>query len=222
MKVTKDLRMSIVGLITGIMLGFFVLSVGDVKADILERTDWKTCITPEVFVLDEIFKDYEEPETLYTTTGVHMRAYPNTGAESIEVLKRNTEVTAVADYSGWTKVLSEDENGDEIFYYIWNQYLSEEKQTDTYLGRFKITAYCNCSSCCGKWAGGATASGTTPTAGRTVAMGGIAFGTKLSINGHIYTVEDRGTPYGHVDIYFNSHSEALNFGLKYADVYRVD
>ena len=38
----------------------------------------------------------------------------------------------------------------------------------------------------------------------------------LLINGTVYTVEDLGTPYGHVDIYFGSHSEALAFGLQSA------
>ena len=91
-----------------------------------------------------------------------------------------------------------------------------------YLGRFKLTAYCNCPICCGKWSGGGTASGTTPTPGRTIAMAGVPFGTKLSINGQIYTVEDRGTAYGHVDIFMGSHSQALSFGMKYADVYQVN
>ena len=91
-----------------------------------------------------------------------------------------------------------------------------------YLGRFKLTAYCSCSICCGKWSGGGTASGTTPTPGRTIAMAGVPFGTKLSINGQIYTVEDRGTAYGHVDIFMGSHSQALSFGMKYADVYQVN
>ncbi|MGN0322729.1 MAG: hypothetical protein ACI4DZ_06420 [Oliverpabstia sp.] len=92
----------------------------------------------------------------------------------------------------------------------------------TYLGRFKLTAYCTCSICCGKWAGGGTASGAAPTPGRTVAMAGVPFGTKLSINGHIYVVEDRGTAYGHVDILMASHEAALQFGAKYADVYQVE
>ena len=90
----------------------------------------------------------------------------------------------------------------------------------TYLGNFTLTAYCNCAQCCGT-AGNLTASGTVPTAGRTVAMAGVPFGTKLLINGTVYTVEDLGTPYGHVDIYCGSHSEALSFGLQSADVYQV-
>jgi len=91
----------------------------------------------------------------------------------------------------------------------------------TYLGTFTLTAYCNCAQCCGT-AGNLTASGTVPTAGRTVAMAGVPFGTQLLINGTVYTVEDLGTPYGHVDIYCGSHSEALAFGLQSAEVYRLN
>ncbi len=98
----------------------------------------------------------------------------------------------------------------------------EEAAKGKYLGKFKLTSYCKCEKCCGKWAGGNTASGTTPTAGRTIAMGGLPFGTKLMIDGKIYVVEDRGTVYGHIDIFQNSHAEALSFGLKYADVYLVE
>ena len=100
----------------------------------------------------------------------------------------------------------------------------EESSSDsgqgTYLGNFTLTAYCNCAQCCGT-AGNLTASGTVPAAGRTVAMAGVPFGTQLLINGNVYTVEDLGTPYGHVDIFFDSHSDALAFGLQYADVYQL-
>ena len=98
---------------------------------------------------------------------------------------------------------------------------SSSSSQGTYLGTFTLTAYCNCAQCCGT-AGNLTASGTVPTAGRTVAMAGVPFGTQLLINGNVYTVEDLGTPYGHVDIYFNSHSEALAFGLQSAEVYRLN
>lgn len=98
---------------------------------------------------------------------------------------------------------------------------SSSSSSGTYLGRFKLTGYCSCSICTGQWSGGSTASGTTPTAGRTIAMGGVPFGTKLMINGQVYTVEDRGTAYGHVDIFCSSHSEALSFGVQYADVYQL-
>ena len=142
--------------------------------------------------------------------------------KSLVHLSPYTEVTAVADYKGWTKISVLNENGKYSYFYLWNEYLTDEKRKEEYLGKFKLTAYCNCSRCCGKWAGGATASGVMPSVGRTVAMGGVPFGTKLMIDGNVYTVEDRGTPYGHVDIYHGSHSDALQFGLRYADVYKVD
>ena len=91
----------------------------------------------------------------------------------------------------------------------------------TYLGNFMLTGYCNCAQCCGT-AGNLTASGTVPTAGRTVAMAGVPFGTQLLINGNVYTVEDLGTPYGHVDIFFDNHSDALSFGLQSAEVYQLN
>ena len=89
---------------------------------------------------------------------------------------------------------------------------------------YKITAYCPCSKCCGK-ATGRTASGTTATAGRTVAASSkFAFGTKLNINGHIYTVEDRGGAINgnKIDIFVNSHSEALQWGVRYLPVSVVE
>lgn len=91
----------------------------------------------------------------------------------------------------------------------------------TELGTYKLTAYCSCSKCCGK-SDGITASGTKATAGRTVAAKGFSFGTGLMINGDTYIVEDRGVGSGVIDIYFDSHEEALNFGVKYAKVFEVN
>ena len=85
---------------------------------------------------------------------------------------------------------------------------------------YKITAYCPCSKCCGK-ATGRTASGTKATAGRTVAASSkFAFGTKLNIGGHIYTVEDRGGAVNgnKIDIFVNTHAEALQWGVRYMNV----
>ena len=85
---------------------------------------------------------------------------------------------------------------------------------------YKITAYCPCSKCCGK-TNGMTASGTRATAGRTVAASSkFAFGTKLNIGGHIYTVEDRGGAINgnKIDIFVNTHSEALQWGVRYLPV----
>ena len=92
------------------------------------------------------------------------------------------------------------------------------------LGTYKITAYCACARCCGK-TDGITASGTKVQAGRTIAAPkNFPFGTKLMINGHIYTVEDRGSAIqgNRIDIYFNTHEEALQWGVKYLEVFKVN
>ena len=85
---------------------------------------------------------------------------------------------------------------------------------------FKVTAYCSCAKCCGKTTG-RTAAGTQATAGHTVAASGqFAFGTKLIINGQQYTVEDRGGAIqgNRIDIYMNSHAEAVAWGVRYLPV----
>ncbi len=85
---------------------------------------------------------------------------------------------------------------------------------------YKVTAYCPCSKCCGK-STGRTASGTKATPGRTVAASSkFAFGTKLNIGGHVYTVEDRGGAVNgnKIDIFVGSHSEALAWGVRYLPV----
>ena len=93
----------------------------------------------------------------------------------------------------------------------------EEKKPDRVLvslGEYRISAYCPCEKCCLK-SDGITASGTQATAGRTAAMNGVPFGTKIVIDGHEYTIEDRGGGLGSkiIDIYFDTHDEALNSGL---------
>ena len=89
---------------------------------------------------------------------------------------------------------------------------------------YKVTAYCSCAKCCGK-TNGITASGTKAQANHTVAApSSFAMGTKLKINGKIYTVEDRGGAIkgNKIDIYMNSHAEALAWGVKYLTVEVVD
>ena len=86
---------------------------------------------------------------------------------------------------------------------------------------YKVTAYCSCSKCCGSHANGYTASGTRATAGRTVAApSNLPYGTKLNINGRTYVVEDRGGAIkgNRIDVYVNSHSEALAWGVRYLPV----
>lgn len=86
-----------------------------------------------------------------------------------------------------------------------------------YLGKFKLTAYCSCKSCSGHW-GKDTASGATAKENHTVAVDKrvIPLGTDLKINGETYKAEDvgGGVKGNHIDIFFESHKEVDNFGLK--------
>tara|TARA_R110000868_G_scaffold368529_2_gene631613 strand:+ start:103 stop:390 length:288 start_codon:yes stop_codon:yes gene_type:complete len=85
-----------------------------------------------------------------------------------------------------------------------------------------VTAYCACHICCGSWFKTAkTADGHTPVQGITVAASRkYPFGTKVIIDGHTYTVQDRlAKKYDNrVDIYFNSHKEALKFGKQHKNI----
>lgn len=94
-----------------------------------------------------------------------------------------------------------------------------------YLGEFKLTAYCPCAKCCGKWADGITSTGTTAVAGRTIAVDPkvIPYGTEVIIGGTTYIAEDCGGAIkgNRIDVYFDSHSEALKFGVQYADIYII-
>ena len=97
---------------------------------------------------------------------------------------------------------------------------SREIGTSGQSGVYKVTAYCACMQCCGK-TNGLTASGTHATANRTIAAPKtFAFGTKVVINGVTYTVEDRGGAIqgNRIDIYMDTHSEALQWGVRYLEV----
>ena len=89
------------------------------------------------------------------------------------------------------------------------------------MGSYKLTFYCNCRRCCGKWAGGPTASGTMPAEGRTVACGALPLGTRILIAGQgEFIVEDRGVSGQHIDIYMDSHSACLQKGVQRGEVFR--
>lgn len=97
-----------------------------------------------------------------------------------------------------------------------------EMENYTYAGRFKTTAYCACASCSGKW-GAQTASGVTATPNHTIAVDPsvIPLGTVVLIDGQEYVAEDTGGAIkgNRIDIYFSSHADALQFGVRDKEVY---
>ena len=93
----------------------------------------------------------------------------------------------------------------------------------TLLGEYEITHYCPCSACCGKWADGITATGTTAKPNHTIAVDPevIPYGTEVIIDGIIYIAEDCGGAIkgNRIDIFTESHSEAISRGVIVREVY---
>lgn len=91
---------------------------------------------------------------------------------------------------------------------------------------FNVSFYCPCSKCCDGYANGITASGVYAQAGITIAAPSkYAFGTQIYLEGMgTYTVQDRGGAIkgNKIDVYVNSHEEALRLGRKQVRGYVVN
>lgn len=88
---------------------------------------------------------------------------------------------------------------------------------------FRVTAYCSCKKCCGRFADGITANGHVIKSGdRFVAASkNISFDTVLDIPGYgKVPVWDRGGAIKEdcLDVYFDTHQEALNWGIQILEV----
>ena len=181
-------------------------------------------------------------DIIYTTDYLNVRESPTIESKVVTILKPNSKLMRIASIGNWDTIIVSG-----VDYYVCNDYITmtepfevesveqikpfkmdylekcvANKTKGEYLGNYKLTAYCSCEDCCGSWGGTTTASGTTPTVGRTIACNSLPFGTKLLINGNVYTVEDTGGMAGDViDIYMDNHQSALNFGIRNAEVYLV-
>ena len=93
-------------------------------------------------------------------------------------------------------------------------------QADEYV-RFRVTAYCPCSRCCGSFADGITASGTRANHPLVAAPRRFPFGTQVRVPGYAggqwVTVEDRGGAItgNRFDLLFSTHAEALAWGVRW-------
>lgn len=86
-------------------------------------------------------------------------------------------------------------------------------------GEFTITHYCGCTECCGK-SDCITATGTLATMGRTVSVDAsiIPLGSEVLINGQVFRAEDTGVTGKHIDLYIDSHDQALAMGVYKTEV----
>ena len=83
---------------------------------------------------------------------------------------------------------------------------------------FTVTAYCPCEKCCGEYANGYTATGEKAIQGVTIAADPdvLPMGTEIELDGHTYTVQDTGGAIAgnRLDLYFDSHEDALQWGVR--------
>ena len=104
------------------------------------------------------------------------------------------------------------------------------------IGEFELTAYCPCETCCGVWALNRpldangepviyTASGEIAQPNFTVAVDPdvIPLGTEICIEGlGVFVAQDTGNFTGNViDIYFEDHDAAREFGRQTAKIWEV-
>nr|WP_297176977.1 3D domain-containing protein [uncultured Agathobaculum sp.] len=97
------------------------------------------------------------------------------------------------------------------------------KSNATALGSYKLSFYCPCATCNGK-TGSKTASGTTPTEGRTIAVDSsiIPLGSRVYIEGYgMFIAEDTGSAIKNnkIDVFVSSHNRAYELGIQTANVY---
>lgn len=92
------------------------------------------------------------------------------------------------------------------------------------MGKFKLTAYCPCEEC-SKGYGRHTATGHTACSRHTIAVDTdvIDYGSKVKIGKYVYTAEDCGSHVNgdHIDIFFDTHEEVKEFGVKFKKVYVI-
>lgn len=205
---SKETKSILLSCIFGLIFCFIVVSLNYKEED--ENTKKEKVVEAKDIGIEEVEEVKEKKETTNSTSNEN-----NTKSISEPKKEESKEKSEVKE-----KV---EEESKEV-----NEEPKEEKEESSNLislGKFKLTAYCSCSKCCGKWAGSPIASGTMPKANHTIAVDTsvIPFGTKVIINGNTYVAEDTGSAIkgNKIDVFFDSHSKALNFGVKYAEVFVV-
>lgn len=110
----------------------------------------------------------------------------------------------------------------DVYYTKWT---SADGLSARPLGSYRLTAYCPCRSCSEGW-GRRTSSGALASAGHTVAVDPkvIPIGSRLLINGTVYTAEDvgGGVKGKHIDVFFDTHAQARQFGSQAAEIYLLN
>lgn len=92
-------------------------------------------------------------------------------------------------------------------------------------GDFTLTAYCPCEECSEGWGRKTATPNVYARSEHTIAIDPdvIPLGSKVKIGETIYTAEDTGGMINddHIDIFFDTHEEVVDFGKKTRQVWVV-
>lgn len=158
------------------------------------------------------------------------RSYPLAAISSVEPPQEPETPAAIPEQAQAAEIVTEKPETAGIKFQ-WNAAAHEYVS----LGEFKLTSYCACEKCCGYWAtirpvdeNGEpivyTASGAVARQGVTVAADTdiLPYGTVLLIGGEEFIVQDCGGGVNgkHIDIYFEDHQAAIEFGVKYKEIFK--
>lgn len=151
-------------------------------------------------------------------TNVNIRKEPNTTSEILGRANLNTSFKVVLEIDGWSMITTYDG-----YAYIKSDYLTDVETSVVYLGQFKISHYCceKYKHICGTGSG-LTATGIPIHPGIiSVDPNIIPLGSTVVINGNEYQAEDVGGMIkgNKIDMAVQTHQEALELGVYYADVY---
>ena len=151
--------------------------------------------------------------------------------EEIEVINRRQEFKNVFEKIEERKLVQEEITEEEIETFENEEIIEEDvpEEINKQWVIFELSGYCACSYCCDEFTG-ITASGEYVAEGMCAAPDNIPFNSICAIPdlGLELNVQDRGgyiinTYDGLVrlDVYFNSHQEALEFGRQIVEGYVV-
>ena len=154
-------------------------------------------------------------------------------------LGKNEEMETTTECETTTEIELETETETEIVELATQIEVETESETEPQMismGVFKVTAYCSCSLCCSHYAENRPldengepivygASGEELIADYSIAadLSLIPFNEVVLINGREYICHDVGSAIfeKRIDIFMESHSAALEWGVQYIEVFKV-
>ena len=142
---------------------------------------------------------------------------------SAEISKKEAEIKAAATQTAYNQLVASAATARPVAYST--TYLASDaiKANATALGNYKLTFYDPCVECNGNNLA-LTATGTTLTEGRTIAVDPsvIPLGSRVFIEGYgVFIAEDTGGAIkgNKIDIAVSTHERANELGVQYANVY---